>query len=179
MRVFDPTSDPLNYSFSYNPSETAALSAALFRNASVTVEDLRRASLWKLDRILDIPSETMEQLRMLVATDNLLADSELSRQLILALVECTGVGFPMASTFLKFLRPDVFPIIDVRAYRALTGKRLYPTSYSLKLYLDYVKRIQEIARSTNLPLARIDEQLYCFDIHHNGRIKTQGSPVHL
>lgn len=67
----------------------------------------------------------------------------------------------MASTFLKFLRPDVFPIIDVRAYRALFGKKIKSSKSSdtYKVYREYVERIYEIRdrTRTKLTLAAIDE----------------------
>ena len=77
----------------------------------------------------------------------------------------------MASAFLKFLRPDVFPIIDVRAYRALTGSVIRYNSYNLDVYLRYAQRLREVARVLGKKLSEIDEQLYCFDRRYNGPIK--------
>ncbi|HEV2295662.1 MAG TPA: hypothetical protein VGR35_17575 [Tepidisphaeraceae bacterium] len=80
----------------------------------------------------------------------------------------------MASTILKFLRPDIFPIIDVRAYRAVYGKKLHWRPDSVKrnidLYLGYASDVERISNATGRPLREIDEQLYCFDLAHNGRI---------
>jgi hypothetical protein len=76
----------------------------------------------------------------------------------------------MASAFLKLIRPTVFPIIDVRAYRALTGKRLRYTQYTTELYLKYVDQISAIAAQRSVPLAIVDEQLYCYDKAKNGKI---------
>jgi hypothetical protein len=97
-------------------------------------------------------------------------DAEIE-EIINELIGCPGVGMPMASTFLKFLRPDVFPIIDVRAYRALFGKKIKSSnSYSYIVYREYVGRIYEIRDRTKLTLSVIDEHLYCFDKEYNGKI---------
>jgi hypothetical protein len=71
----------------------------------------------------------------------------------------------------EVLRPDVFPIIDVRAYRALCGRKIYPASYKLDLYLAYAVKVEALAKSTGLPLHEVDEQLYRFDQEHNGGIE--------
>lgn len=140
------------------------------KRANISLDDLRRIALWKLNRVLNVPPEVLEQLRAVASAKGLSPESELSRSVLQALVACDGVGFPMASAFLKFLRPDVFPIIDVRAYRALTGTRLRYHAYNIDIYLNYVRRVQEIARVTGRQLFEVDEQLYCFDEKHNGAI---------
>lgn len=169
-RVFDAARDVLDFEFNYNKQETNALRESLRRRADISIDDLRRVALWKLNRVLEVPDRVIERLQMLADVPDLTADSVLSREVLVMLVGCRGVGFPMASAFLKFLRPDIFPIIDVRAFRALTGRRLGQHSYDIDLYLNYVKQIQAIARATGRPLWEIDEQLYCFDDHHNGAI---------
>ena len=76
----------------------------------------------------------------------------------------------MASSILKFLRPDIFPIIDVRAYRAIYGKKIYSSQNTIEKYIDYVKKINVISKSLDIDLNEVDEQLYCFDKEHNGKI---------
>jgi len=168
IRIFDVDVDALDYVFDYNAVQTDALRARSYDN--VSLEDLRRIALWKLDRVVDVSESLLAQLRALAGAEGLTADSEQSRQVLDALVACDGVGYPMASAFLKFVRPDVYPIIDVRAYRALTGTRLRYNQYSTDLYLKYVARVAEIARRCRMPLAAVDEQLYCYDKAHNGSI---------
>jgi thermostable 8-oxoguanine DNA glycosylase len=168
IRVFDSTSDLLQYNFDYNAVETTALRNRTYEN--VSIDDLRRIALWKLDRVVDVPDSLLAALRDLAAKQELTVASKESREALEALVQCDGIGYPMASAFLKFIRPDVFPIIDVRAYRALTGKRLRYNDYSTELYLEYVVKLREIADCLDMPLATIDEQLYCYDKHLNGSI---------
>lgn len=86
------------------------------------------------------------------------------------LVCSDGIGFPMASAILKFLRPDVFPIIDVRAYRAFTGSKPYYSTYTYDKYKEYAKNLLQDAQNRERPLRDMDEQLYCFDQDKNGKI---------
>ena len=89
----------------------------------------------------------------------------------------------MASAILKFLRPDIFPIIDIRAYRVLFQEQL-PVSPHLgaenfcsafgkyfDVYIKYVKKVYEIKEKCGLDLVDVDEKLYSFDKIHNKRFK--------
>lgn len=168
--TYDPARHTLDCRFVFNEEETKRLREALKGKSTVTVDDIRRVALWKLDRVVDVPEGVLRSLQRLATAQGLTVDSPEATEVLLSLVECPGVGFPMASAFLKFLRPDVFPIIDVRAYRALFGQKLYPQMHTLKRYLCYAHRVREIAENTGLPLHEVDEQLYCFDKKHNGKI---------
>ena len=161
--TFDPGFHELNHTFDYNEDETEALKRLRDEHRPLTLDDLRRVALWKIDRVLEIPDTVLEKLKELAVAQALQFDSEQSREALELLVSCPGVGFPVASAILKFLRPDVFPIIDVRAYRALFGKRLRYASYSTGVYFDYARRILEISKQLDVPLHEVDQQLYCFD----------------
>lgn len=168
MPIFNSDTDPLDFNFDYNPVETAALRNRTYEN--LTIEDIRRFALWKLDRVVDVPDGLLSRLRSLAETNPLTARAAEAINVINDLVACDGIGYPMASAFLKFIRPDVFPIIDIRAYRALKGVRLRHHQYNTELYLEYVDRIRDISVQRHVPLAVVDEQLYCFDKQHNGKI---------
>ncbi|VAW47418.1 hypothetical protein MNBD_GAMMA02-1416 [hydrothermal vent metagenome] len=158
----------MNFKFEYNTEETLVLRSQSFEN--VSIDDLRSMALWKLSRIINVPDELLENLSCLAQNKDCLVDSQDTILILDELVSCDGVGHPMASTFLKFIRPDAFPIIDVRAYRTLTGKRLRYNQYSTKLHIDYALELHKIAESLDLALASVDEQLYCYDKEHNGKI---------
>ena len=96
--------------------------------------------------------------------------SDIAKNILNKLVSSRGIGFPMASAILKFTRPDIFPIIDVRAYRALTGKKIYYSQYTIDLYIKYVEQLKIYANKLNIPLSEMDEQLYEFDKEHNKKI---------
>ncbi len=167
---FDPSGPEIKYIFNYNSVETKDLHARLNGNPDLNICDLRRVSLWKLDRVLKVSEVTLSLLRAVAIKNDLKITDSIAKDAIEGLVASEGVGYPMASSILKFIRPDIFPIIDIRAYRALTGKKLYYKSYTLKKYLDYAERLQKIANDKCRPLCEIDEQLYCFDEKNNGPI---------
>lgn len=162
--------DVLNFTFSYNDKETAELHAKLNGSTSITEDDLRRVSLWKSDRVLSVSKKTLEKLNELSAKSDVKLKDELVKEVIENLVISQGIGFPMASAILKFIKPTLFPIIDVRAYRALTGKKPYYATYSYEKYIDYAEKISEISKELGRPLNEIDEQLYCYDQKYNGEI---------
>lgn len=146
-KKYDPESEKLDFTFSYNEKETAELHARLNNSTSITENDLRRVLLWKSDRVLSVVKDVIERL-----------------------VISQGIGFPMASAILKFIKPEVFPILDVRAYRALTGEKPYYGTYSYERYIEYAEKLTELAAKLKRPLREIDEQLYCYDQKNNGEI---------
>lgn len=167
---YDPQIDTLEFPFSYNDDETAHLHQRINNNPDVDIADLRRIALWKIGRVLDVSDETIELLRTLAKHQNLSINDPLVKETIENLVDSQGIGYPMASAILKFIRPDVFPIIDVRAYRALTGKKPYYSTYTYQKYVEYTKSLSEEAARLGKSLREMDEQLYCFDLEHNGKI---------
>lgn len=170
MKIFNINSDKLDYEFKYNDSETQLLKAENYLNLSRS--DLFRIALWKIDRVINVPDDLLLELRNLSKDSSLQYDSDFSIDIIKKLVSCDGVGYPMASTFLKFIRPDIYPIIDVRSLRALTGKKFQYYQYNIKLYLWYTEELMKIAKLHKLKLHQVDEQLYEFDKKFNGNIKS-------
>ncbi len=170
MKTFDIHSDSLNYDFSYNPDETKFLQKNIKNKKNITVDDIRRIALWKLDRVLDVSEETISNLQKIAVQKDIILKSDLVLSTLNMLTSSNGIGFPMASAILKFIRPDIFPIIDVRAYRTIYGKKIYSSQYTIEKYIAYVEKIYEISKSLNIELSQVDEQLYCFDKEHNGKI---------
>jgi hypothetical protein len=176
FRQFNVDKDELKYSFSYNEGETEALRDHFKAIRQPTLGDLRRVALWKIDRVLEVPDETLKTLAELARATKPALDGPLARETLSALVDCPGIGFPMASAILKFLQPEVFPIIDVRAYRALTGKKPNHHTYTVDVYFDYARQIAAIAGKKGMSLSAVDEQLYEFDKKHNKTIGPGGGP---
>ena len=185
-RIFQIDVDELDFPYDYNLEEAHNLHARFDQirannNGALTTDDLRRVALWKINRILDVPDGLLQQLQDIARQENLgilpgvggeqiRVFFEQFRELFEQLVSRKGIGFPMASAILKFLRPDIFPIIDVRAYRALFGQRLRSHQYTFEIYMEYVESVYEIRDTYDIELAGVDEQLYEFDREHNGRI---------
>jgi hypothetical protein len=170
-KIFDSNTDSLNFEFSYNTDETFAIHERVNNNPEINIDDLRRISLWKINRILFVSDDVLKKLSALAEKKNVSVDDRLVKEIIDDLVNSQGIGFPMASAILKFIKPNTFPIIDVRAYRALTGKKLYYSSYNYEKYIKYTKELMRLAKlDNNRPLREMDEQLYCFDESVNGNI---------
>lgn len=173
MKTFNVNKDKLKYTFEYNPEETQVLRktfSGIRKNKALSEDILRRTALWKIDRVLNVPESLIKKLDALSKKKKLTIHDAEVKVILQELIACEGVGVPMASAFLKFLRPDVFPIIDVRAYRAIFGKKLYYAQHSIDKYYRYVEEIYKIRDATGLPLAEIDERLYAFDKEKNGKI---------
>ncbi len=167
---FNLNSDSLGYFFSYNDEETAALHSRVNNNPDIDINDLRRISLWKIDRVLGVSEETLEKLRRLAELESVIVTDPFVEEIIDDLVNSQGIGFPMASAMLKFIKPEIFPIIDVRAFRALRGVKPYYSTYTYKKYVGYTNDLIKMAKVLNRPLREMDEQLYCFDQDKNGKI---------
>ena len=175
-------------SFDYNRKETCELRARFNQirannNDALTIDDLRRVVLWKNNRVLNVPDAVLKELNETMSKSDLRICSPEIKSLFKALVSCKGVGFPMASAILKFLRPDIIPIIDIHAYRVLFQENL-PVSPLLgaknfcsafekyfDVYIKYVNKVYEIKEKCGLDLVDVDEKLYSFDDKHNEHFK--------
>ncbi len=157
--------DTLTLKYDYNVKERDKLHLKLNNNPKISEDDIREIRDWKCNRILDISPDVIQSLSDLAQKKGVTIDSE--KGLITRLFACIGVGIPVASAILKFIRPDIFPIIDVRAYRVLYGITIRSDQYSVELYIEYAKRIKEIADEHNICLCKVDEQLYLLDKDKN------------
>jgi thermostable 8-oxoguanine DNA glycosylase len=167
---FDVDRDKLDYVFSYNNKETEELHKKLNGATSITESDLRRISLWKSDRVLSVSNEAISKLEELSRKKYLTLKDPVVKETIDLLVLSQGIGFPIASAILKFINPKVFPIIDIRAYRALTGIKPHYSTYTYEKYIKYAEDLHKLSKKLNRPLREIDEQLYCYDDDVNGKI---------
>lgn len=97
------------------------------------------------------------------------------KSVLMALLECRGVDWAMASTTLRFRNPAVFQIIDRHAYRAIYGT-VYPFSAKstadrkVTLYFDYVDALVDLCAVKGLAFETIDRVLYKFDQAKNGKL---------
>jgi len=165
-RIFTESTALAKLPFDYEKDETAALKKLSASKTELDDALLNRIKLWKIGRTLDISDSVYKKLERLRNKNELEIDSPLSKEVMEALVDQHGVGYPLASAFMKFLRPEIFPIIDVRAYRASYGITLDQYSYSWNMYVDYTKRLKWIhglPSHHKLKFEQIDERLYSLD----------------
>lgn len=116
-----------------------------------TKEDLYMITLWKVNRFPIINDDIIDKLNTLRSLDTI--NEEKTRDALNLLLDIKGVRLPMASTYLRFLNPNIYQIIDVRAYRAAfcyDEKRPDYTKASndecIDIYLNYLNRLREIAQ---------------------------------
>lgn len=137
--------------------------------------------LWKLNRIVKVSDETLDLLVSLGDIKNPLdaiTDKRVEELLVL-LLDSKGIQLAIASTILHFYYPTIFPIIDQRAYRELTGEDLPQYTdknkgrRNIKKYLDYIERCYKY-RNANFPdadFSDIDKLLYQLDKEKGNKVK--------
>ena len=144
--------------FEYNTPVTHELDQ--LQDKDLTLADLHEITLWKIDRYPQISQEILDELNKLHKSDNF--DEQATRNILGAMLRAHGISLAMASTYLRFTNPKVFPIIDTRALRAafdykvvaekekiLLSYRNSDSIYSrqIDLYIDYVAKLNEIAKN--------------------------------
>ena len=127
--------------------------------------------LWKVNRY---PAYTPELISNLKNVKNLKC-AEDAKELLSELLITRGFDLPMASTVLRFLRSDIFQIIDKRVYRFITPERntLYLSrniDKKIELYFNYLQRLREVCTIHNIPFEISDRVFYQLDKIHNGHI---------
>lgn len=148
-------------------------------------------ALWKTNRLIILNSSIKNALEKL-SDPSFDPDEVFKTRVLEDLLACPGIQIAMASTILHFFRPQLFPIIDRRAWRAIhniiikDGRMLlkedlptceeftfdgiiYESSISrnkdkkIKQYLDYIKYCRALCDITKIPFEEIDQFLYQID----------------
>ena len=103
-------------------------------------------------------------------------EDEKTAQVIEKLLQTKGMQLPMASTVLHFYYPEVFPIIDQRAYRELYAMD-YPKTMTkipmlTELYLKYIKDCWEYQQEKcpEIAFSKIDKVLYQLDKEKGNKV---------
>lgn len=137
--------------------------------------------LWKLNRTPFISTETVRLIIKIkdITLENLDERVDDVKKVIIALLESKGVRMPMGSTVLHFYNPNVFPIIDQRAYRELYGKEIPERCKNNDWVLIYIKYVKDCkayheTKCPNIPFTRIDQVLYQLDKNSGKKVKGYG-----
>lgn len=137
--------------------------------------------LWKLNRAVNLSDATIDLLYEINYLKNpceVLEDKKV-KALLLALLSAKGIKLAVASAILHFYYPNVFPIIDQRSYRELSGKE-YPVYLTkdqnekyAELYLNYVQDCDTYMRENcpDIPFRFIDKVLYQLDKEKGNKVK--------
>lgn len=166
-----------------------------------SLEALYMIVLWKTNRL--IPADRLKEIQQKIRNLSIksiksIKDQNEVRGLLSYMLETPGIRLPMASAILHFYYPDVFPIIDQRAYRAAyledsffdqefdqeryekAVKETYPCNISDKKapdeYFQYIERCNKIieklqGKEQGISMKTIDQLLYAMDKAAGMRVK--------
>ncbi|HPB05470.1 MAG TPA: hypothetical protein PKX60_04460 [Prolixibacteraceae bacterium] len=124
---------------------------------------INKIVLWKINRYAKLDEETIKLLNGILSTDKEI-DKEKTITVLSALLNIPGIGIPMASTILRFRNPNIYQIIDQRAYRILYGEELKlsatKTAENIETYLYYLERLKAFCISSGKDFSKSDRFLY-------------------
>lgn len=129
-----------------------------------TYETILEIVLWKINRYPEVKDDLIFKINELrEGYDKNLADTVLAE-----LLNSKGFDLPMATTFLRFINPGYFQIIDQRVYRILNGKNLkipFSKSKKIDLYNQYLIDLKNACIDYGISFAESDRVLYLLDKH--------------
>lgn len=127
--------------------------------------------LWKMNRTPQVDDELIDMIYSLgdIKTPEMAVKSEKTKRTLEKLLKTKGMKLPMASTVMHFYFPDIYPIMDQRAYRELY-KEEYPRYIGkietmVEVYVKYIEdtyRYQQ-EKCSEIPFSKIDKVLYQLD----------------
>jgi hypothetical protein len=121
------------------------------QHSRFNINTIREITLWKLDRYVCMSDDAIEKLNSVQSLKKL--DEEKTIIVLKALLKSKGVRLPMASTYLRFINPQVYQIIDARAYRAAfdyTKQELLSNKNEeqlITIYIKYLQKLRDIAQT--------------------------------
>ena len=134
--------------------------------------------LWKLNRRPQVTEELIDAIFSLkeIKTPLQVLTDEKTERVVEKLLQTKGMQLPMASTVLHFYYPEIFPIIDQRAYRELYAMD-YPKTMTkipmlTELYLKYIKDCWEYQQEKcpEIAFSQIDKVLYQLDKEKGNKV---------
>ena len=136
--------------------------------------------LWKINRQIEISNSTFLKIKEL-KNENLQQLNLVKNKIIeilLELLNSKGVQIAMASTILKMFHPNIFPIIDQRAYRELYNQA-FPKYYGKNavfkyadLYWKYLTDCHSYNKKNcpEIEFYYLDKLLYQLDIEKGNKV---------
>ena len=126
----------------------------------LTVCDLEEVARWKFPwpKLRSLVAENTED-KVWETSEASFSDSAEEQARIDGLRELRGVGWPMASTILHFVFPCRYPILDVRAMRAVGCK----PNYGFGMWKKYIDLCRKTADEYGVTLRDLDRALWTYD----------------
>ena len=163
MTIFElfPTAEDLKLEdWKYQPDLTEKLDVT---EGDFNQEIINEIVLWKVNRYASLSPYCLQLLNK-IDKESLIIDRSLTKIVLFELLQQKGVRLAMASTILRFRNPNVYQIIDQRAFRFLTGKNLdYPErdlNQQLNYYLEYLDKLSEACKEFKMDFKLSDRILY-------------------
>ena len=136
--------------------------------------------LWKVNRYSLFNSILINEINTISSWKVL--NKEKTREILTSLLKTKGVQLAMASTILRFRNPNVFQIIDQRAYRVIKGdplklsqikdtSRETTINKQIDIYLEYLEAIREKCKKLDVDFYDADRVLYILDKNINKSVK--------
>ncbi|MHA7608447.1 hypothetical protein ACV0BM_006280 [Elizabethkingia meningoseptica] len=147
--------------FDYQKELTQKLDA---KTDDFTYETILEIVLWKTNRFPKVNNNLILKINELRKNYT----EQLSDEILIELLDSKGFDLPMASTFLRFIKPEYFQIIDQRVYRLLYGKLLnipFSKPEKIVLYKNYLNDLKKICSNYQIPFSKSDRILYLLDKH--------------
>ena len=129
--------------------------------------------LRKINRMIDVDDSIIIELISLPniesKEDAIGKDVDKVKSILFKLLNCKGIRLAMASTFLHFFNPKVFPIFDQRAYRVIYKmdyKNIGSNDNKVNLYINYLKdciNYYEEYLKDKIDFCVLDKYLYQLD----------------
>jgi hypothetical protein len=143
-------------------------------------ELLNEIVLWKVNRYALFNSTLINEINTISSWKVL--NKEKTRKILTSLLKTKGVQLAMASTILRFRNPNIFQIIDQRAYRVIEGgplklSQINETSRDktidkqIEIYLDYLVNIKKACKKLDIDFDDADRVLYIIDKNINKSVK--------
>ena len=144
-------------------------------------ELLNEIVLWKVNRYALFNSTLINEINTISSWKVL--NKEKTREILTSLLKTKGVQLAMASTILRFRNPNIFQIIDQRAYRVINKNETLKLSQikdtskattidkQINLYLRYIEQLRIISKDHRIPFNVLDRALYNIDKQINKSVK--------
>lgn len=129
-----------------------------------TYETVLEIVLWKTNRFADIDPDLILKINELRVNFN----EALADYILIKLLESKGFDLPMASTFLRFINPNYFQIIDQRVYRLVYGENLnipFSQPQKIELYKKYLIDLKQVCFEYEISFSESDRILNLLDQH--------------
>lgn len=160
----------IEYEFNYQKDLTEYLDSYEDDFNQSTIDKI---VLWKTNRYAELDKVSIDLLNR-IKTNSKKINIELTKDILTKLLNTKGIRLAMASTILRFKNPNIYQIIDQRAFRIINKEELIIPSRieeQINLYLKYLDDLNFISKEYDLEFKILDRFLYTLDKKHNKDIK--------